>query len=59
MRDTCSHGVPLFGKPAPACVQCELAWCEMMLPIKKAAYENAKTELEDVQRRAAAVTNHA
>jgi hypothetical protein len=55
----CEHGVRLFGANPPPCVQCELAWCEMMLPVKKAAYEKAKAELEDVRRRAAAVTNHA
>lgn len=52
----CHHGIRLFGPNPPPCIQCELAWCEMMLPIKKAAYENAKAEHEDVLRRIAAVT---
>lgn len=55
----CSHGVRLFGPNPPSCVQCELAWCEMMLPIKKASYEKAKAEHEDVLRRIAAATNAA
>lgn len=56
LQRTCSHGVRLFGPSPPPCIQCEIAWCEMMLPVKKAAYEKAKAELEDVRRRAAAVT---
>lgn len=53
----CQHGVRLFGANPPPCIQCELAWCGAMLPIKKAAYEKAKAEHEDVLRRIAAVTN--
>lgn len=56
---SCQYGIRLFGPKPPPCVQCELAWCEMMLPVKKAAYEKAKEELDDVRRRAAAVTNAA
>ena len=25
-RDHCSHGVPLYGNPAPECCECEIVW---------------------------------
>lgn len=54
--ETCSHGIRLFGANPPPCVQCELAWCEMVLPVRKKAYEDAQREYEDVLRRAGGVT---
>lgn len=59
MSENCQHGVRLFGSNPPPCTQCELAWCEMMLPIKKREYEKAKADYDDVLRRAALVTNAA
>ena len=45
VRDHCSHGVPLYGSPAPECRECEIVWHREGLKHARQSVEFHKREL--------------